>query len=176
MPLTPRQKRFCEQYMILPTKKEAVIAAGYSEKGATITAAKLMKRPEVQEHIAKLEAEAKERNNINQDEIIGRLRENYASAKEAKQFNACNRAVELEAKMGGLLKEQVHLTGLSVISDEDLIEGLAQGDTKKAAALREILGAPGTFNTPGGVSDSMGNSGNSHGGTAEAGSGGARSD
>ncbi len=175
MPLTPRQKRFCEQYMILPTAKAAVIAAGYSEKGATVTAAKLMKRPEVQEHIAKLEAEAKERNNINQDEIRGRLRENYASAKEAKQYNACNRAVELEAKMGGLLKEQVHLTGLGVISDEDLIEGLAQGDTKKAAALREILGAPGTFGKSGGASESTGNSGNPHNGAMEAESGGARS-
>ncbi len=176
MPLTPRQKRFCEQYMILPTAKAAVIAAGYSEKGATVTAAKLMKRPEVQEHIAKLEAEAKERNNINQDEIIGRLRENYASAKEAKQYNACNRAVELEAKMGGLLKEQVHLTGLGVISDEDLIESLAQGDTKKAAALREILGAANTFDTPGGALKPIANGGNPYGGAGEAGGGGARHD
>ncbi len=162
--------------MILPTAKAAVIAAGYSEKGATVTAAKLMKRPEVQEHIAKLEAEAKERNNINQDEIIGRLRENYASAKEAKQYNACNRAVELEAKMGGLLKEQVHLTGLGVISDEDLIEKMAQGDTKKAAALREILGPSDTFDTPGGALKPTGESGNPHNGALEAGEGGAGSD
>ena len=157
--------------MILPTAKAAVIKAGYSEKGATVTAAKLMKRPEVQEHIAKLEAEAKERNNINQDEIIGRLRENYASAKEAKQYNACNRAVELEAKMGGLLKEQVHLTGLGVISDEDLIESLAQGDTKKAAALQEILGAPNTFDTPGGALKQTVKGGNPHGGAMGAGAG-----
>ncbi len=171
MPLTPRQKRFCEQYMILPTAKAAVIAAGYSEKGATVTAAKLIKRPEVQEHIARLEADAAERNNIDQDELIGRLRTTYKNAEEAGQFTACNRAVELEAKMAGLLKEQVHLTSLETRSDEDLIESLAQGDTKKAAALREILGAPNTFDTPGGALKPIANGGNPHGGAMGAGAG-----
>ncbi len=71
----------------------------------------------------------------------------------------------------GLLKEQVHLTSLGVISDEDLIESLAQGDTKKAAALREILGAPNTFDTPGGALKPIANGGNPHGGAGEAGAG-----
>ena len=165
MSLTPKQKRFCEQFMLLPTKKEAVIAAGYSEKGATVTAAKLWKNPEVQDYIAKLEAEAKERNNIVQDELITRLRETYKNAKEAGQFTACNRAVELEAKMGGFLKEQVRINSMDTISDEDLIKELAKGDPKKAAALQEILGAPEGFNTPAEASKPKGNSGNSHNGT-----------
>ncbi len=144
MALTPRQKRLCQAYMTSPTAKEAVIEAGYSSKGATVTATKLIKRPEVKEHIAKLEADAAERNNIDQDELVKRLRDNYDSAKDAKQYNACNRAVELEAKMGGLLKDKVHLMGLDVTSDADLIETLAKGDAKKATVLREILG-PDTF-------------------------------
>ncbi len=176
MALTPRQKRFCQAYMTSPTAKEAVIEAGYSSKGATVTATKLIKRPEVKEHIAKLEADAAERNNIDQDELVTRLRTTYKNAEEAGQFTACNRAVELEAKMAGLLKEQVHLTGLGVISDEDLIESLAQGDTKKAAALREILGAPNSFDTPGGASKQTVKGGNPHNGAMEAGSGGARHD
>ncbi len=171
MPLTPRMRRFCEQYMILPTAKAAVIKAGYSEKGATVTAAKLMKRPEVQEYIAKLEAEAKERNNIDQDELIGRLRTTYKNAEEAGQFTACNRAVELEAKMAGLLKEQVHLTSLETRSDEDLIESLAQGDQKKAAVLREIFGVPDTFDTPGGTLKQTIKGGNPHNGAMGAGAG-----
>ncbi len=173
MPLTPKQRRFCEQFMLLPTKKEAVIAAGYSGKHPTVTAAKLWKNPEVQEYIAKLEAEAAERNNINQDELIERLRENYASAKEAKQYNACNRAIELEAKMGGLLKDQVHVTSLEARSDEDLIKDIAGDDPIVAAALRKRFGAPETFDTPGQASNQTAEGGNPHNGTMEAGEGGA---
>ena len=176
MALTPRQKRFCQAYMTSPTAKEAVIEAGYSSKGATVTATKLIKRPEIKEHIAKLEADAAERNNIDQDELVKRLRDNYDSAKDAKQYNACNRAVELEAKMGGLLKDKVHLMGLDVTSDADLIETLAKGDAKKATVLREILGAPDTFDTPGEVSKPMINGGNPHNGAGAAGEGPGRPD
>ena len=168
MALTFRQKRFCQAYMTSPTAKEAVIEAGYSSKGATVTATKLIKRPEVKEYIAKLEADAAERNNIDQDELVKRLRDNYDSAKDAKQYNACNQAVELEAKMGGLLKERVHLMGLDVTSDADLFETLAKGDAKKAAALREILGQPDTFDPPGEDSKPMVNGGNPHNGAGAA--------
>ena len=80
--------------------------------------------------------------------MYGRSAKNDA-AKGAGQYNACNRALELEAKIGGLLKDRVHLTGLQETSDDDLIENLAKGDANKAATLRELLGAGDGFDAPG---------------------------
>lgn len=173
MALTPKQKRFCEQFMLLPTKKEAVIAAGYSGKHPTVTAAKLWKNPEVQEYIAKLEAEAKEQFNIDLGDLVKRCRETYAGARENKQFTACNQAVQIEAKMGGLLKEQVHVTSLERLSDEELIESIAKGNPELRAMLRAHLGAPDTFDVPGEASKQTAEGGNPHNGALEAGEGGA---
>ncbi len=149
MPLTPKQRRFCEKYVACLEAKQAAIEAGYSPNCATVTSTRQMKKPEVQEHIGKLQAKLAERNKINEDDIVRKLRENHDNAKEAGQFNAVNRALELEAKMGGLLKDRVHVTGLQETSDDQLIENLAKGDAKKAVALRELLGAGEDFDTPG---------------------------
>ena len=147
--LTPKQRRFCEKYVACLEAKRAAIEAGYTERSATVTSTRLMKRPEVQQYIAQLQAKLAERNAIDQDSIVRKLRENHDAAKGAGQYNACNRALELEAKIGGLLKDRVHLTGLQETSDDDLIENLAKGDAKKAATLRELLGAGDGFDAPG---------------------------
>ena len=147
--LAPKQRRFCEKYVACLEAKQAAIEAGYTERSATVTSTRLMKRPEVQECIAKLQAKLAARNKINEDDIVRKLRENHDNAKEAGQFNAVNRALELEAKMGGLLKDRVHVTGLQETSDDQLIENLAKGDAKKAATLRELLGAGDGFDAPG---------------------------
>ena len=143
--LTPKQRRFCEKYVACLEAKRAAIEAGYSENCATVTSTRQMKKPEVQQYIAQLQAKLAERNAIDQDDIVRKLRENHDAAKTAGQFNACNRALELEAKIGGLLKDRVHLTGLQETPDNDLIDKMAKGDAKKAAALRELLGAPEGF-------------------------------
>ena len=149
MALTPKQRRFCEKFVTCLEAKQAAIEAGYSENCATVTSTRQMKKPEVQEYIAKLQAKLAERSKINEDEIVRKLRENHDNAKEAGQFNAVNRALELEANLGGLLKDRVHVTGLQETSDDQLIENLAKGDRKKAAALRELPGPPDTFDVPG---------------------------
>ena len=148
MALTPKRNRFCEFYVGCFNAKEAAIEAGYSKTSARVTGVRILKDPEVQGFIAKLQAGVAERNKINQDDIVRKLRENYTNAKEAGQFTACNQALQLEAKIGGLMTDRVHLTGLEAKSDDDLIEQVAKGDVKLMAALRELLGAPETFDTP----------------------------
>ena len=150
MALTPRRKRFCEFYVASLNAKEAAVEAGYSNKGksASVSAARNMKLPEVQKYIAELQAQIARRNEISQDTLVQKLRDTYDAATAAKQYNAANRAVELEAKMGGLLKDRMHITGLQETSTADLIKELAQGDAKKEALLREIYGAEDSFDVP----------------------------
>ena len=169
--LKSRQRRFAEHYMLLPTPTEAAVEAGYTGKNPSATASKLLKNPEVQEYIAQLQAVAKEQFNINQGELVQRSRETYVGAFKAGQFTACNQAIQNEAKMGGLMKDQVHVTSLEVRSDEDLIKSLAGGDPVALAALAKALGAAEGFGTPGETSKPTAQGGNPHNGAGTAGNG-----
>ncbi len=146
--LTPKQRRFCEKYVALLEAKRAAVEAGYTERSATVTSTRLMKRPEVQQYIAKLQAEAAQRNKVSHDEVIEKLRESYRDAKAANQFGPAVRAAELLGKSTGMFKDQLYLTELQATSDDELIQNLAKGDTKKAAVLRELLGPADSFDAP----------------------------
>ena len=147
MPLTPKQRRFCEKYVVCLEAKQAAIEAGYSENCATVTSTRQMKKPVVQEYIAQLQAEAAQRNKVSHDEVIEKLRESYRDAKAANQFGPAVRAAELLGKSTGMFKDQLYLTELQATSDDDLIKNLAKNDKKMAAALRELL-TPDTFDVP----------------------------
>ncbi len=148
MALNLKSKRFCEFYAVSFNAAQSASDAGYAEKSARTQGQRILKRPEAQEYIAKLRAQAAEEFNINKDDIVEKLRENYKNAKEAGHFTACNQALQLEAKIGGLMTDRVHVTGLETITDDDLIKIVAKGDAKVAAALRESLGPPETFDIP----------------------------
>ena len=148
MALTPKQRRFCEKYVVCLEAKRAAIEAGYTERSATVTSTRLMKKPEVQECIANLQAEAAQRNKVSHDEVIEKLRDSYKDAKAANQHGPAVRAAELLGKSTGMFKDQLYLTELQATSDDDLIKNLAKNDKKKAAVLRELLGPPDTFDVP----------------------------
>ena len=148
MALTPRRKRFCEFYVASLNAKQAAIEAGYSKTSARVTGVRILKDPEVQKYIVEQQAEAAERNNVTVDEVIEKLRETYVDAKKANQNGPAVRAVELLGKTVGMFKDQVVLTELQATSDDELVEKMAKGDAKKAAALRELLGPSDSFDTP----------------------------
>lgn len=52
--LTPRQQQFCAEYLIDLNATQAAIRAGYSAKGANVTAAQLLAKPNISAHIAEL--------------------------------------------------------------------------------------------------------------------------
>ena len=53
--LNPKQKRFCEEYIVDLNATQAAIRAGYSERTAGSQAHDLLKKPEIQTYIAKLQ-------------------------------------------------------------------------------------------------------------------------
>ena len=71
--MTPKQKRFCEEYLIDLNATQAAIRAGYSERTAYSIAQENLKKPEIQEYIDKLVKEREKRTEITQDRVLKEL-------------------------------------------------------------------------------------------------------
>lgn len=68
--LTPKQERFCQEYLIDLNATQAAIRAGYAEKTARNIACENLTKPNIQEYIQKLQEGIKKRNQISVDEIM----------------------------------------------------------------------------------------------------------
>lgn len=71
--LTPKQERFCEEYLIDLNATQAAIRAGYSEKTAREQAAQNLSKLNIQEKITELKAERSQRTEITQDRVVKEL-------------------------------------------------------------------------------------------------------
>lgn len=71
--LTPRQKAFCQQFLLDLNGKQAAIRAGYSARTAEFQASRLLRIVKVQQYLQKIQAEARKRTDITKDEILAEL-------------------------------------------------------------------------------------------------------
>jgi phage terminase small subunit len=71
--LTPKQKKFCQEYLIDLNGTQAAIRAGYSKKTANEQASQLLAKLNIQAEVQKLMKERSERTQITQDRVIGEL-------------------------------------------------------------------------------------------------------
>lgn len=75
MPLTAKQQRFCEEYLIDLNATQAAIRAGYSEKTAKEIASENLTKPNIAEFIQKALEERSERTKVDADYVLNRLSE-----------------------------------------------------------------------------------------------------
>ncbi len=111
LPLTTKQKRFCQEYLIDLNATQAAIRAGYSEKSAYSVGQRMLKNVEVKKYIA---------------EQMERLKnEKISSAQEVLEY--------LTSVMRGEQKEQVPL----MYYDKQILEEKSASikDRLKAAEL-----------------------------------------
>ena len=71
--LTPKQQRFCDEYLIDLNATQAAIRAGYSEKTACEQGARLLANVKVQHYLQKRKKERVERTEITQDMVLYEL-------------------------------------------------------------------------------------------------------
>ena len=71
--LTPKQERFCEEYLIDLNATQAAIRAGYSANTAREQGARLLSNVNIQNRIAELKAERSKRTEITQDRVVKEL-------------------------------------------------------------------------------------------------------
>ena len=76
--LTPRQRRFVDEYLVDLNGTQAAIRAGYSAKTARQIGQKLLTKVDIQQAISAAQAARQERTELTADEVIRDLREGRA--------------------------------------------------------------------------------------------------
>lgn len=71
--MTPRRRRFVDEYLIDLDGKHAAIRAGYRRSGATLRAYRLLRTPEVADAIAAAMAERSQRTGITPERVLEEL-------------------------------------------------------------------------------------------------------
>ena len=104
--MTPKQLRFCQEYVIDLNGSQAAIRAGYSEKTANRIANQNLSKPDIQENIQKAQIERADRLEITSDEVINGLR---AIAVHGTTDSARVRAYELLGKHLGMFTERLEV-------------------------------------------------------------------
>jgi len=79
--LSPKQARFCREYVVDLNGTAAACRAGYSSVSAKQQASRLLTKANVQAAIAELQAAVAERLDIDADHIVGELLENHRLAR-----------------------------------------------------------------------------------------------
>lgn len=73
--LTPKQERFCQEYIVDYNGTQAAIRTGYSGKSAGSQAGRLLKNAKVLARVRQLQAEQVQRLSVSQDWVVLQLRE-----------------------------------------------------------------------------------------------------
>jgi len=72
-PLTPKQKTFCEEYLIDLNGTQAAIRAGYSKNSANEIAAENLAKPSIKAYVTELKAARSERTEIDSEWVLKRF-------------------------------------------------------------------------------------------------------
>ena len=130
-PLSARQERFVQEYVLDYNATQAAIRAGYSERSARYTASDLLRRPNILARIRALQAELRERLSLTEDRVIAELfavyercmtavpvmeydavlKEMVESGEYTFDSRGAIRALELIGKHGGMFSDKLKVEG-----------------------------------------------------------------
>lgn len=71
--LTPKQEKFCQEYLIDLNATQAAVRAGYSAKTAEKIAHENQRKPEIQARIEELRQSQQERTQVDADRVVEKL-------------------------------------------------------------------------------------------------------
>jgi phage terminase small subunit len=132
--LTPKQRRFVQEYLVDLCATQAAIRAGYSAKTATELGYQLLQHPSVQTEIVAAQATRAERTKVDQDWVIEQLIKVYQTSMEAPSLNlgAANRALELLGKHQGMFVDRklIGMKRIDEMTEEELVEFLGDDGSK----------------------------------------------
>ena len=137
MALTPKQKRFCDEYLIDLNATQAAIRAGYSPKTAEQTASRLLRNVKVQEYIAKRQKELSRSTEITQERVIKELAL-IAFSNNADYAHVVEKKMQVEA--GGALVDVLDKDGKPVMYrtvEPVLTEELTEEQKRALAVIKK---------------------------------------
>lgn len=136
--LTPKQARFCEEYVVDHNGAQAAIRSGYSAAAAKEQASRLLTKINVQDRVAELHAAHSERLETTVDSLTEGLRLAGKLAHSEGQASAAVQAVMGEAKLHGhLVDKHEEVTPPDDMGKEELATCMADLDRKLIAAMPE---------------------------------------
>jgi len=141
--LTPKQERFCREFIVDMNATQAAIRAGYAQKYAGRQAHKLVENSRLQARIAELQRDREKRIELTADKTLGHLMLSLEYASMVREtedgpvlanHTAYNKAIELAMRHHGMLVDRKEITG----KDGGAIE---LSDTERAAKIKALLEA-----------------------------------
>jgi phage terminase small subunit len=120
--MTQKQQRFVQEYCVDVNATQAAIRAGYSARSAGSIGAENLTKPEIASAISAVLARTAAKLELSKEWVLRELISTVAAAKEAGQFAASNKALELLGRQLGCFSDRLDLdfTDLSSISDAEL--------------------------------------------------------
>ena len=141
--LTPRQQRFCEEYLVDLNGTLAAVRAGYSEKTAASQGSRLLNHAKVVATVSRLNHDRSEGTQVTAIMVLEALWANHIRATTQKpvQGAVSNRALELLGKHLGMFNDKLEVTGAGGGPVTHLLAAMTDGE-KQRELLR--LMAPST--------------------------------
>jgi phage terminase small subunit len=103
--MTPKEQKFCDEYLIDLNAAQAAIRTGYSAKTAKETGYKLLTKVHIQAEISKRRQELAQKTAITQEWVLNNFVELHKDAKDAGDFQAAIKANELVGKHLGFFEK-----------------------------------------------------------------------
>ncbi len=138
--LTLREQRFSEYYPWASSGTEAAKQAGYAEKGAHVTACRLLKKPKIETEIIRQREIGAERANIKPEDVINRILQDIDGARESKNWTAAMKGNDMLGRRLGMWKDSLEI---KPPDDSDHHQNLAvlslQGSSGDRVLARKIF-------------------------------------
>lgn len=135
--LPPKQRAFVREYPKDNNGTQAAIRAGYAEKGAAVTASKLLKNPKVRDAIAAAQEKAAKRADITVDEVLKRYWW-LATADTSQAFDFSGKSVTVRDLSE--LPEEVRYAIASIAQTKDGVKVTFHSKTDALAKIGKHLG------------------------------------
>lgn len=133
--LTPKQRAFVAAYQTGISATQAAIAAGYSEHSARHIAHTLMHDNKlVRAELDKVSQNLAKAADYNGERCMAELDKAIAFAVQAKNPNAYVKAIELRARLAGLLRDKLDL---NIGAQPDIAEALATARSRVLRPMRD---------------------------------------
>jgi len=106
--LTPKQERFIKEYLIDLNATQAAIRAGYSKKTAESIGYENLRKPQIEQAIARYTKKHADKVGLSVDEVLEGIRYIYDNNKEEQPQTAI-RALDLAGKYHKLFTDRVEV-------------------------------------------------------------------
>ncbi len=94
--MTPKQRRFVEEYLVDLNATQAAIRAGYAKSGASVEGTRLLSNAKVAAAVAAAQAKRAERADLTADEVLAGIRATVARCQSEEHYNAASALKGLE--------------------------------------------------------------------------------